>query len=200
MSDENKIDSQMLLEPMNMLSLYARGAFPMADKGGEIHWYMPKVRAVIPLNKYNVPRSLKAHIKKMNFEYRIDSATFDVIKLCAQRDETWISKELIAAYKNLIKLGNLHSVEVFSEKKLVGGLFGITYRGAFFGESMFSLVEQASKAALVYLIEHLRKKGFVLLDVQFATDHLKMFGAVEIDFEAFTDKLIEAYLKEVYFR
>lgn len=199
MSEEKKITKEELLKPFNMVSLYARGAFPMADEDNNINWYMPRTRAIIPLLNYNIPRSLKKFLKTADFEYRYDSAVTDVIDRCADRDQTWISEELKNAYKNLVKIGHLHTVEVYQKNSLVGGLYGVTYKGAFFGESMFSDVEQASKAALVKLLEHLSEKGFVLLDVQFMTDHLKMFGATEISFEDFTDLLIEAYQVNIYF-
>ncbi len=188
-----------LLKPGNMISLYARGAFPMADETGEIDWYMPEIRTIIPLDNFNIPRSLKKFFTQAAFDYRFDTATLEVIKNCADRSPTWISDELIKAYKGLIKLGCLQSVEVFQNEKLVGGLYGVTYKGAFFGESMFSNVSQASKCALVKLIERLNEKGFILLDVQYQTEHLKMFGAQEMPFEEFTMMLLSSYKKDVQF-
>jgi len=188
-----------LLKPENMILMYARGAFPMADESGGIDWYMPEVRTIIPLDNFNIPRSLNKFLKSSGFEFYYDQNTIDVIKNCADRESTWISGEIINAYKGLEKLGYLHSVEVFQNKKLVGGLYGVTYRGAFFGESMFSKESQASKCALVKLIERLRKQNFVLLDVQYQTEHLKMFGAKEISFGEFTGLLVESYKKEVSF-
>ena len=192
-------DTKELLKPLNMISLYARGAFPMSDEKGMINWYMPEVRTIIPLDNYNVPRSLRKFMKTSGFEYRYDENRVAVIKNCAARKETWISSELIKAYKGLIKNGYLHSVEVYQKNKLVGGLYGVTYKGAFFGESMFSKVSQASKSALVKLIEHLNKKGFILLDVQFQTEHLKMFGTKEISFDEFQSLLIKSYTKNISF-
>ncbi len=188
-----------LLAPEVMLKLYARGAFPMADETGEINWYSPEIRTVIPLDNYNVPRSLRKFMENSEFEYKYSTRQLDVIRNCANREETWISDELIEAYKNLIRLGYLHSVEVYLKNKLVGGLYGITYGGAFFGESMFSTVSQASKSALVKLLERLKEKGFVMLDVQYLTEHLAMFGAVEIPFVDFGMMLSEAYLVEPSF-
>ncbi len=188
-----------LLAPEVMLKLYARGAFPMADETGEINWYSPEIRTIIPIDNYNVPRSLRKFMEKSDFEYRYSTSQLEVIKNCADRKETWISDELIEAYKNLISLGSLHSVEVFSKNKLVGGLYGITYGGAFFGESMFSKAPQASKSALVKLIERLNDKGFLLLDVQYLTEHLAMFGAVEIPFIDFGVLLSQSYLIEPSF-
>jgi len=199
MSEKEELSQKDLLKPENMIMLYARGAFPMADETGEIDWYMPEIRTVIPLNDFNIPRSLRKFYTETDFEYRFDSATIEVIKNCASRSETWISDELIQAYKGLIKLGHLHSLEVFQNNKLVGGLYGVTFKGAFFGESMFSKVTQASKCALIKLIERLNEKGFVLLDVQYQTEHLKMFGAKEISFEEFSKMLIKAYSKNISF-
>ncbi|MEW6195725.1 MAG: leucyl/phenylalanyl-tRNA--protein transferase [Bacteroidota bacterium] len=199
MSESKFLSKKDLLKPQNMIRLYAQGAFPMADESGEINWYLPEIRTIIPLDNYNIPRSLKKFLQSSHFEFRYDTLTLDVIQKCAERDSTWISPELIEAYKGLIALGNLHSVEVFHNKSLVGGLYGVTYKGAFFGESMFSKVEQASKCALVKLIGHLNEKGFVLLDVQYQTEHLKMFGAKEISFEEFNRLLINAYSSEIFF-
>ncbi len=194
-----KINKKDLLKPENMVRMYANGAFPMADEYGVLDWYMPEIRTVIPLENFNVPRSLKKFMKACDFEYRYSLDPFEVIKKCSKREETWISDELIDAYKGLINRGNLHSVEVYQNKKLVGGLYGVTYRGAFYGESMFSVVSQASKTALVKLVERLIEKGFELLDVQFVTDHLMMFGAIEIGFDEFMKMQIKAQSKEVYF-
>ena len=188
-----------LLQPEIMIKLYARGAFPMADESGEINWYSPEIRTIIPLDNYNVPRSLRKFMDKSDFEYRYSTRQLDVIRECANREETWISEELIDAFKNLIKLGHLHSVEVYQKNKLVGGLYGVTFAGAFFGESMFSKVPQASKSALVKLIERLNDKNFVVLDVQYLTEHLQMFGAVEISFIDFGRLLSEAYLIKTTF-
>lgn len=188
-----------LLKPENMIFLYSRGAFPMADENGEINWYMPEIRTIIPLQNFNIPRSLKKFLSQSNFIYKYDTQTLRVIEECSKRKSTWISKELKEAYKGLLLRGHLHSVEVILNDELVGGLYGVTYKGAFFGESMFSKVSQASKCALVKLIERLNEKKFVLLDVQYQTEHLKMFGATEIPFEKFSFLLQEAYKRDVIF-
>ncbi|MFA3784081.1 leucyl/phenylalanyl-tRNA--protein transferase [Melioribacteraceae bacterium 4301-Me] len=197
--NENYTSSKDLLTPWKMILLYSRGAFPMADETGKIDWYLPEIRTIIPLDNYNVPRSLRKFMQKCDFTYSYDEHPLEVIENCANREKTWISKELIEAYKNLIKYKYLHSVEVYQNKQLVGGLYGVTYGGAFFGESMFSKVSQASKAALIKLIERLNEKGFVLLDVQYQTPHLKMFGAIEISFEEFNQLLLKSYSKNVSF-
>lgn len=193
MKNKDLYNPKDFLQPGNMLRLYASGAFPMADDSGEINWYMPEIRTIIPLNNYNYPRSLKKVIQSGTFEFKYDSDFAAVVNGCAERDKTWISKELIQAYNRLKKLGHVHTVETWEKGKLAGGLYGITFGGAFFGESMFSIVPQASKAALIKLIEHLVEKKFVLLDVQYMTPHLKMFGAVEIGFEEYTKLLNESY-------
>jgi leucyl/phenylalanyl-tRNA--protein transferase len=200
MDRKENFNPKDLLKPDNMLRLYASGAFPMADaKTGSINWYLPEIRTIIPLNDYNIPRSAKKVIEEKNFEIKFDTDFEGVVAGCADRESTWISVELISAYKRLKKRGHIHTVETWKDGKLVGGLYGVTFRGAFFGESMFSKVSQASKAALVALLQHLKQKGFILLDVQYMTEHLKMFGAVEISFEEYTKLLHKAYVKECAF-
>jgi leucyl/phenylalanyl-tRNA---protein transferase len=195
-NNKENLDPKDLLKPENMIRLYASGAFPMADaKTGSINWYLPDVRTIIPLDNFNIPRSAKKSIEDKNFEIRIDTDFERVLEGCADRESTWISEELKAAYRRLKKLGYIHTVETWKNGKLVGGLYGVTFRGAFFGESMFSKVSQASKAALVALLKHLKEKEFVLLDVQYMTEHLKMFGAVEISFEDYTKLLHKSYVK-----
>jgi len=199
MSDCSVPTEDELLLPENMIRLYARGAFPMADDSGKIEWYFPDKRTIIPLDCYNIPRSLKKVIDHSNYRISIDEAEIDVIKNCADRERTWISPKLINAYKNLIDKKFLHSVEVWEDENLIGGLYGITFKGAFFGESMFSKKSQASKIALVKLIEHLNKKKFVLLDVQYQTQHLNMFGAIEISFTEFSNMLQQAHSVDCVF-
>jgi len=196
MNQKSSSDTKELLKPDNMLRLYASGAFPMADeKTGSINWFMPEVRTIIPLDDYNIPRTTRKAVEKNKFEIRFDTDFDGVVRGCADRESTWISEELILAYRRLKKRGHVHTVETWLGDKLVGGLYGVTFRGAFFGESMFSKVSQSSKAALIALIERLREKDFVLLDVQYMTAHLKMFGAVEISFEEYTKLLYTAYTR-----
>jgi leucyl/phenylalanyl-tRNA---protein transferase len=197
---QKPINSKEWLLPDNMLRLYASGAFPMADnKTGKIEWYRPEIRTIIPLNNYNIPRSLKKFLQLSNFEFRKDSDFLPVVNECANRESTWISDELIEAYLRLYKRKQIHTVEVWQNGQLVGGLYGIVFRGAFFGESMFSKVPQASKAALMYLLQNLNEKDFVMLDVQYMTPHLKMFGAVEISFDEYQKLLDSAYLRNCEF-
>ncbi len=187
------------LKPINMLNYYAEGAFPMADENGKIDWYQPKTRTIIPLDNFNIPRSLKKFMDNSEYEFKYDENVMEVVKQCAKRKQTWISPELVEAYNGIYQQGFLHSVEVYLQNKLVGGLYGVTIGGAFFGESMFSKKSQASKSALVKLLERLNKKGFVVLDIQFLTPHLEMFGATEIDFEEYVLLLEKAYSKDVSF-
>ncbi len=200
MNEYNRLfDNDKLLEPGFMISMYARGSFPMADEDGTVNWYMPDTRAVIPVSKFNTPRSLKKFMQTAPFEYRYDTAIMDVILKCSERDKTWISKELIVAYERLINLGYVHSVEVYENNVLVGGLYGISFRGAFFGESMFSRVPQASKCAVVKLFDNLTIKGFEIVDVQYITEHLKMFGTIEISYDEYVEILVRAYKNEIEF-
>jgi len=189
------------LKPEVMLKLYSYGAFPMAqDKNSEIQWYMPKIRCVIPIEQFNFPRSLRKFYEKSDFRYTIDNNPLAVIKGCANRELTWITSKLINGYEQLWDLGYLHSVEIYQKNTLVGGLYGIAIKGAFFGESMFSTVPQASKCALVKLMEILRKNNFVVLDVQYITEHLKMFGAIEISLKSYQEYLFKAYTSDIDFK
>jgi len=171
----------------------------MANESGEINWYLPEERAIIPLDNYNYPRSLRKFIEQSKLQYRFDSDTVEVIRQCADREETWISEKLINAYKGLMDYDFIHSVEVYESDELIGGLYGVAIGGAFFGESMFSKKSQASKAALMMLIERLIRKRFAILDVQFMTDHLRMFGAVKIPFGEFEKMLEDAYKRKSEF-
>jgi leucyl/phenylalanyl-tRNA--protein transferase len=192
---KENFDPKELLKPENMIRLYASGAFPMADaKSGNINWYLPDIRTIIPLDNFKIPRSAKKAIDEKKFKIKFDTDFEGVLEGCADRESTWISDELKSAYRRLKKRGHIHTVETLKDGKLLGGLYGVTFRGAFFGESMFSKESQASKAALVALLKHLKEKEFVLLDVQYMTEHLKMFGAVEISFEEYTKLLHKAYV------
>ena len=197
---ENIQGKEEWLEPDNMIRLYSRGAFPMADEiTGEINWYLPEVRTIIPLDNFNIPRSLKKVFKENKFEFRFDYNFLPVFEACAARSQTWISDRLIEAYLKLNDLGYMHTVETWQKGKLAGGLYGVSYGGAFFGESMFSKVSQSSKAALVKLLEHLNEKKFVMLDVQYMTPHFKMFGAKEIPFEEYNRLLQICYKADCNF-
>jgi leucyl/phenylalanyl-tRNA--protein transferase len=174
----------MALDPQLLLAAYCQGIFPMAHDDGQIYWYDPDPRAIIPLETFHIPRRLARTVRHGGFEIRVDHAFRTVMEACAEprpdREETWISPELVAAYTALHSFGFAHSVETWREGRLVGGLYGVAVRGLFAGESMFSRATDASKVALVYLIERLRRGGFVLLDTQFMTEHLARFGAIEL--------------------
>jgi leucyl/phenylalanyl-tRNA--protein transferase len=172
-----------------LLRVYASGIFPMVDpRTGEIGYYSPDPRAVIPLESFHVPKSLARVVAKRVFEVRSDTAFERVIRACSEkrpgRRDTWLDERLIEAYVELHAHGLAHSVEAFRDGRLVGGLYGVHLGAAFFGESMFSRPEQggtdASKVCLVDLVDRLRRGGFSLLDTQFATAHLERFGCVEI--------------------
>lgn len=154
------------------------------DDGGSIYWYDPDPRAILPLNKLHVSRSLARSLRRADFRITRDAAFGNVIRACAAaapgRTETWISAEIVAAYERLAALGYAHSVEVWQENEIQGGLYGVAINGFFAGESMFSRRRDASKIALVHLVAYLQEQGFQLLDVQFITGHLERLGAVEI--------------------
>lgn len=170
-----------MLPPDLLCNAYAQGIFPMAMENGEIGWFSPDPRGIIPLDdRFHIPHGLKRTLKKQPFEVRFDTAFRDVMLGCAQRDSTWINEQIITSYCRLFDLGIGHSVETYRDGALVGGLYGIAIGGVFFGESMFSRATDASKVALVALVERLRASGFVLLDTQWTTNHLQTFGAVEI--------------------
>jgi leucyl/phenylalanyl-tRNA---protein transferase len=169
-----------MIEPELLLQGYRLGVFPMGMDDETVEWFSPDPRAILPLDKFHVPHALQRVMKKKVFDIRMNSRFADVIRACARREDTWISKEIIESYLQLHKLGYGHSVETWCEGKLVGGLYGVAIGGAFFGESMFHRVTDASKIALVALVEHLRGRKFVLLDTQWVTPHLAQFGAVEI--------------------
>ena len=163
-----------------LLQGYRLGIFPMAMEDDSVEWFSPERRGIIPLETFHLPHAAKRSWARKSFEVKIDTAFSEVIRACARRDETWINHEIVASYENLHSLGHAHSVEAWQKGKLAGGLYGVAIGGAFFGESMFHRVTDASKIALVALVEHLRAKKFALLDTQWTTPHLHQFGAIEI--------------------
>jgi len=173
-----------VIDPELLLSAYCQGIFPMAmEPTGEIGWFSPDPRAVIPLDDgFHLPHGLRRALKKNRFTVTADREFENVMRACADRnkDGTWISEEIVASYCELHRLGFAHSVETRLDDKLVGGLYGVHIGGAFFGESMFHRETDASKIALVALVERLRDRGFLLLDTQWQTPHLERFGTREI--------------------
>jgi leucyl/phenylalanyl-tRNA---protein transferase len=184
----------MQLTPQLLLHAYSIGAFPMADSDekGSVHWYAPDPRAILPLESFHVSRNLQRLIRREPFEVATDRDFEAVIRACSQRDKTWISEELMAVYTALHELGFAHSVECREGGRLVGGLYGVALGGAFFGESMFHRVTDASKVALVHLVRQLRRGGYLLLDTQFVTAHLERFGVTEIPREEYERRLERA--------
>ncbi|MCH7989446.1 MAG: leucyl/phenylalanyl-tRNA--protein transferase [Planctomycetes bacterium] len=182
------------LTPELLLAAYGNGIFPMADpdSDGEISWYSPAQRGVLPLESFHVPHDLSRLIRQRQFEVTFDRDFEAVMRGCADRESTWISEQLVAAYVELHGTGHAHSVECRQEGRLVGGLYGVSLGGVFFGESMFHRVRDASKVALVHLAERLKRGGYVLLDTQFVSPHLEQFGATEIDREEYLRRLADA--------
>jgi leucyl/phenylalanyl-tRNA--protein transferase len=180
------------LEPRLLISAYCNGIFPMGMENGRLSWFSPDPRGILPVREYTVPRSVRAELRRSSFEIRVNTAFAEVVKGCGQRRETWISPEIIHSYELLHKLGYAHSVESWEDGKLVGGLYGVAIGGAFFGESMFSLKSGGSKAALVWLMDRLKEKRFILHDTQWTTAHLAMFGGREIAREEYLALLEEA--------
>jgi len=169
-----------MIPPNLLVQGYRLGVFPMAMEDDSIGWFSPDPRAIMPLDGFHVPHALRRVAGKKLFEIKIDNRFGEVIRACAKRKDTWINQEIIESYERLHQLGHAHSVEAWSKNKLAGGLYGVAVGGAFFGESMFHRVSDASKIALVALVEHLRARKFALLDTQWLTPHLRQFGAIEI--------------------
>ena len=168
--------------PINtLLGAYGQGFFPMAVEG-RIGWFSPERRGILPIDGLHVPRRLQRVLRQGRFRGTTNHAFPAVIAACAERpgEGTWLDAELIASYTALHEAGHAHSVEVWQGDRLAGGLYGVSLRGAFFGESMFHTVTDASKVALCLLVERLRRRGYRLLDVQWLTAHLARFGAVEV--------------------
>jgi leucyl/phenylalanyl-tRNA--protein transferase len=185
-----------MFDPHIVIQAYTQGYFPMAhpDEGNEIFWHLPENRGIIPLDeRFKISKNLEKLYKKGKFELRQNSDFEAVIWNCSQRrDETWISEEIIDIYCQLNEMGVAHSFETWLDGKLVGGLYGLAIGKVFFGESMFHTVTDASKIALVYLVETLRKKDFKLLDSQYLNDHIKQFGAYEINHDEYLELLHDA--------
>lgn len=163
---------------------YINGIFPMADSDGTLYWYSPDPRAIIPIDTYKSPKSLRPVLNKNQFEIRLNHDFRSVMEACSKPrkdgEDTWISEEIIDAYTNLHQLGFAHSVEAYLDNRLVGGLYGVAIGAAFFGESMFYTEPNASKVAFHYLMEVLKNQKFEVLDTQFINDNVRRFGAIEI--------------------
>jgi len=189
----------VVLAPDLLLNAYAQGIFPMGMPEGDLAWFSPDPRGVLPLEGFHLPHGLERALKKRRFEIRCNTAFEAVMRACAEREETWIDAEILASYCELHRLGFAHSVEAWREEQLVGGLYGVVLGGAFFGESMFHRETDASKVALHALVERLRARGFALLDLQWVTPHLATFGAVEIPRREYLRRLRAALRLECAF-
>ena len=198
-------EDERTITPEMLLTAYRFGVFPMAESGDDetIYWIDPKHRGIIPLDRFHVPRRLERTMRSGRFTITADRAFADVIQACADRTEvrpsTWLNGQLIDLYVELHRRGHAHSVETWLDGELVGGLYGVSLGGAFFGESMFSRATDASKVALVDLVARLQRGGYVLLDTQFVTSHLNRFGAVEIEQAEYRRRLQHALVQPAWF-
>jgi leucyl/phenylalanyl-tRNA--protein transferase len=170
------------IDPDLLLRAYAIGVFPMSDSrdADEVFWVEPRRRAILPLDNFRLSRSLRKTIRSGEYRVTCDAAFSEVVRRCAEREETWINADIEESYQRLHQRGHAHSIECWQGEELVGGLYGVNLGAAFFGESMFSARRDASKVALAWLVARLRVGGYVLLDCQFMTDHLRSLGAVEV--------------------
>lgn len=190
------------ITPQVLLKAYACGIFPMAECASDpaIYWVEPEMRGIVPLHRFHVPARLRRTIRAQPFEIRYDTDFQGVIEGCAApakgRRKTWINDRIRALYGELFEIGHCHTIEAWEDGKLVGGLYGVRLGRAFFGESMFHNRRDASKIALVHLVSRLKRGGFSLLDTQFVTDHLRRFGAVEVDrrsYHTLLEKALEGF-------
>ena len=187
------------LDPALVLRAYREGVFPMAMEDGEIAWFSPDPRGIIPLETFHVPARLARVVRRQRYTIAFDRAFEAVMRACARRPDdegTWISETIIECYVALHRLGIAHSVETWQDGELVGGLYGVHLGGAFFGESMFHRATDASKVALVALVDRLRRRNFRLLDIQWVTPHLEQFGAIAIPRAAYLEHLKQAVEKD----
>jgi leucyl/phenylalanyl-tRNA--protein transferase len=190
-----------MLDPALLVRAYRKGLFPMALEDEEIGWFSPDPRGILPIDTFHVPARLARLVRQAPYEIAIDRAFEDVMRACAERprEGTWISEEIVESYTALYRLGLAHSVEAWRDGELVGGLYGVHLGGAFFGESMFHRATDASKLALVALVDRLARRGFTLLDTQWITPHLVQFGAIEIPRAEYLRRLEEALKRDCSF-
>jgi leucyl/phenylalanyl-tRNA--protein transferase len=184
-----------VIPPAVLVAAYREGVFPMGLEDGNIGWFSPDPRGIIPLDRFHAPKRLMRVVRRGIFDVRIDTAFEAVMRACADREDedgTWINDTILASYVNLHRLGLAHSVETWRDGRLVGGLYGVHLGRAFFGESMFHNETDASKVALVALVERLRARQFSLLDTQWTTPHLEQFGGVEIPRDDYLRQLKDA--------
>lgn len=187
------------LTAVSVLRAYRDGFFPMGCGDGRLRWFSPDPRGILPLDGFHLPHGFRRVLPRLDFKVSVNTAFLEVVAGCADRDETWIDPAIGRVYADLFAQGSAHSVEVWSRGQLVGGLYGVQVGGAFFGESMFSRVSEASKVALLALAGLLRAQHFTLLDIQWVTDHLENFGAVEIRRPVYLNYLREAMMQNCVF-
>jgi leucyl/phenylalanyl-tRNA--protein transferase len=187
----NRVAMATIIPPDILLDFYRRGVFPMA-MDGELRLFSPDPRGVIPLEKFRIPHGSRKTLRDPEWKVTVNAAFEEVVLGCAERDETWIDETIFGSYAELHHLGHAHSVEVWRDGELAGGLYGVAIGAAFCGESMFSRVPGASKVALANLVDRLRGRGFELLDTQWVTPHLEKFGACEIPRSEYLEKLAKA--------
>lgn len=182
------------LTPELLLRAYAMGVFPMAESRDdpELFWVDPRRRGIFPLDGFHISRSLARAIRRDDYIVSVDTNFSETVQGCAERSETWINREIFDLYLRLHEMGYAHSLEVRDSSGLIGGVYGVTLGTAFFGESMFSRRTNASKIALAYLVDRLRRAGFTLFDTQFLTSHLQSLGAIEIGRDTYHARLKEA--------
>jgi leucyl/phenylalanyl-tRNA--protein transferase len=187
------------LDPFDLIHAYCQGVFPMGNDDGSLSWFRPRMRGILPVADFHLPRRFQQYLRHCPFEVRWDTAFGDVMRGCADREETWITNSILEAYQALFELGFAHSAEVWRDGRLVGGVYGVAIGGAFFGESMFSREPQASKVALTRLQQRLHRSGFVLHDTQWTTPHLAQFGGHEIPCADYMELLAQAVRLRVEF-
>lgn len=182
---------QGVITPEILLNAYAAGVFPMAESrdAGTLHWMRPARRGVFDLDRFHISRSLSKRILQGGFEVAVNRDFAGTVAACAARPSTWINAEIFDLYQQLHAMGHAHSLEVYRDNALIGGVYGVALGGAFFGESMFSRQTDASKIALAYLVHRLRAGGFVLFDTQYLTPHLASLGAIEISRAQYESRL-----------
>ncbi len=189
------------ITPEVLLQAYASGVFPMAESADnpEIFWVQPQLRGIFPLDGFHISRSLRRRMRNADYTVSVDTCFAEVVRACADRPETWINTKIFDLYMELHRRGYAHSVEVFRQGRLIGGVYGVALGRAFFGESMFSRATDASKIALANLVARLRVGGYILFDTQFLTPHLESLGAIEIPQSDYLDRLHVALEKPANF-
>jgi leucyl/phenylalanyl-tRNA--protein transferase len=189
------------LDPETLLAAYSQGAFPMTDRDGTTRWYTADPRGVLPLDHFHLPRTLAQTVRQRRFDIRFNTAFSEVMRacMCSRPEGSWISEPLIEVYTRLNEMGFAHSVEAWQGDELVGGLYGVSMGGAFFGESMFHHQRDASKVAIVHLVQRLNDRGYELLDTQASTHHLRRFGCIDIPAADYLKRLKSALARRCEF-